>query len=75
MTFKMRPDDDAVPSTKKGLLERCSNIKSRAALSPFEYITLFSKVEASIVLEVMDEMYPSDNTVDNKIDVNGATMV
>ena len=75
MSFKIRLDDDDVPSTKKGLLEQQSTIKSHTALSLFEYLTLFSKIEMSIVLKVLEEMYPSDNTVNNKIDINGATMV
>ena len=72
---KMRISDTAAPSAKKGLLECWNNSKSRASLSPVEYLTLFGETNSCIILEVLDEMCPFDNTADTKIDTNDATMV
>ena len=52
---KKRPNDDAVPTTKKPLLERWNNTKGREVLSNYEYLTLFGNTTSEIIRLLLDE--------------------
>ena len=44
-------------------------------MSEAEYLILFAYISDNIIEELIKELYPSDNNVDEKIDINIATMV
>ena len=65
--YKKRPNDDAVPTRKKALLERQNNTKGREVLSNYEYLTLFRNTTSEIMCLLLDENSNVSNDNNSKV--------
>ena len=68
-----------IPSVKKALLEQWNEIKYRTVLSRSKYLTLYRRVTAKIIQEVLDRldsnMMNDINKNLNTIDIKGGIKV
>ena len=68
---KKQPNDDAVPTTKKDLLERWNKTKGREALSNYEYLTLFGNTTSDITRVLLDKNSVVGDNNDVKVKLDG----
>ena len=57
VTYKSWLGDDALPSTKKGLLEHWQEVKDHLSLTKREYLTLFGDIDEEVIAIVCEELY------------------
>jgi len=57
ITYKSQSGDDALPSTKKSLLEHWQEVKDCLLLTKGEYLKLFGDIDKEVIAIVCKELY------------------
>ena len=74
--YEHRPDDIAIPTTKKLMLERWIEVRNRPSLTDEDFLILFCNTSDEVIKILLEELKTSNDIVDgddNLVDINEET--